>query len=225
MSIEINSFIDFFERQNVVRTYDKKQVIISQGDPFSKVFMVKSGMIKMYDLDSTGAERTITIFGRHSVFPIMLLLDPPPAEHIYFYEAFTNVDCYVAPLALVSDHLGQHPNVLVELNSSLVKAYLNQIGRVQNLEKSHTRERLQFVLYYLATALGTLDGKIASIDTALTQEDIARLAGVTRESVSIEINKAESRGLIRKDNHTTYIDLNLLDTTAMPAIFSSHNNT
>ncbi len=44
------------------------------------------------------------------------------------------------------------------------------------------------------------------------------MAGVTRESVSLEMNHAKARELMWKEGHSTYIDVSKLDTEAMPAV-------
>jgi CRP-like cAMP-binding protein len=101
----------------------------------------------------------------------------------------------------------------------LVRSYINLAGRIQNLEKSRVGERLEFLLFHLAVTLGYPDGEITRIDASITQEDIARLAGVTRESLSLEINQRDDRPYWRNSN-STYIDLGNIDSSYMPTVLN-----
>jgi CRP/FNR family transcriptional regulator len=221
MAAQAESLKNYFRSQNLVRVFNKGQVIISQGDEPYSVYLIKSGVVKLYSIDNAGFERTINIFSRDNAFPVTWLLKDLPSQHLYFYEAFTNVVCYQAPIEAARQYISRHTDLLLDLVDSLTKTQINLLGRIQNLEKSHVQERLEFVLYFLATRLGTFNGYVAAINAPITQEDIARLAGVTRESMSIEINKARNKGVMWKEQHVTFIDLQRLDLDDMPQIFAA----
>src|SRR5689334_626144 len=96
MAAEIPQLVQFFQTQNFVRRFTKGQRVCAQGEPFDYVYMINSGMIKVYDLDEHGSERTLSIVANSSVFPIIWLLESPPNEHLSYYEAFTDTSCYIA---------------------------------------------------------------------------------------------------------------------------------
>jgi CRP-like cAMP-binding protein len=219
MSLQIPELVDFFKQINFVRVYPKGQVICEQDQPSEFVYMVTEGIVKAYDLDAVGTERTITNFAEKNIFPVTWLLHSPPKKYLYFYEAFTNAKCYVAEAADLRNFIHEHPQLSMTVSDALAKNYINSIGRLQSLEKSHINERLAYVLYFLASKLGTKDGDIVRINAVITQEDIARLAGVTRESMSHEINRVRSKKIIWRRRHSTYIDMNRIDSELIPKIF------
>lgn len=221
MAAEIPQLVQFFQAQNFVRRYAKGTLICAQGEPFDYVFMINSGMVKIYDLDEHGSERTISIVASQNVFPLTWLLEEPPPAHVYYYEAFADTSCYIAGKDELHTFVNAHPDVLRGALDALAKAYMNLAARIRNLERSHVHERLEFVLYMLATGLGTFNGDddVAGIDTIITQEDISRLAGVTRESISLEINSAQSRRLLWKDGRRTYIDVSKMDSSELPIFY------
>ncbi|HUD11769.1 MAG TPA: Crp/Fnr family transcriptional regulator, partial [Candidatus Saccharimonadia bacterium] len=137
-----------------------------------------------------------------------------------YYEAFTDTEAYALSYEIVRKFLHDHPDMLLVVSDLLTKAYVNSIGQVENLEKSHIHERLEYVLYTLAARLGTNAGSVARIDALITQEDLARLAGVTRESMSLEMNRHRSRGLMWKKGNSTYIDVGRLDVASMPKFYA-----
>lgn len=218
MSAEIPQLTGFFQARNVIRAFDKGYLICSQDQPFESVFMVKSGMVKMFDLDQNGLERTISIFTRQNVFPLIWLLNEPPETHLYFYEAYTDTECYIAQKVDLSDFSRQNPLTLLDILDGLTKSYLNLAARLRNLERSQVKERLEFVLYVLAVDLGKFKGSVAEIETTITQDDISKLAGVTRESISLEMS--QSTDLIWKSGRRTYIDTSKIDSSDLPAILN-----
>jgi CRP-like cAMP-binding protein len=220
MAAEIPQLVEFFQEQNFVRQFTKGQLICAQGEAFEYVYMINAGMVKIYDLDENGSERTLSIVAQHNVFPLVWLLAVPPAGHLYYYEAFTDTSCYIAERDALYGFAGDNPAIMRGVTDALAKAYLNLAARIRNLERSHVHERLEFVLYVLAAGLGTFgDDDVAGIDTVITQEDISRLAGVTRESISLEINSAQSRRLLWKDGRRTYIDVSKMENQDMPTFY------
>jgi CRP-like cAMP-binding protein len=181
--------------------------------------MIDSGMVKIYDIDDDGDERTITMFARNHIFPIIWLLKARPDYHLYFYEAFTDVLFYVLPVERAQVFVSEQPDILAGLLDNVTKGYINYIGRVQNLEKSQIRERLEFVLYWLAMRLGAQERDlVVRIDAPITQQDLARLAGVSRESMSHAVTAVKPK-LFWRVGTCTYIDLSKLDTAAMPKVY------
>ena len=218
MSVSGKAIYDFFISQGYIHAYPRGHVICFQGDKFNQVFMVMSGIVKFYDIDGAGSERTISFFANPDVFPVIWLLSEPPPGQLYYYEAVADTTCLIAPASEARAFIAANPGALLMILDSLTQAYINLIGRVQNLERSHLGEKLAFVLYWLAQRIGTIDGQVARIDAIITQEDIARLAGVTRESMSLAINKMGSDVLWR-EKHSTYINLSKLSLNSMPAIY------
>src|SRR4051812_7925310 len=129
MSIAVAELERHFRRQGAYHTYGKGQIICAQSAPFVNVYMIDSGMVKIYDIDETGAERTITVFARGNTFPIIWLLQDLPGAHMYFYEAFTNVASYTMPALEARTFVAKHPDILVMLLDTVTKGYLNFIGR------------------------------------------------------------------------------------------------
>jgi CRP/FNR family cyclic AMP-dependent transcriptional regulator len=230
MAAPIPQLVRFFQTQNFLRRFDKGQLICSQGEPFDYVYMINAGMVKIYDLDNQGSERTLSIVSHNNIFPLIWLLEAPPKNHLYYYEAFADTSCYLATRDDLWSFINEHSDALLGVMDALTKAYMNLAARIRNLERSHVHERLDFVLFMLATALGTFgdEGDVANIDTIITQEDISRLAGVTRESISLEINSAQSRRMLWKDGRSTYIDVGKMDSRDLPIFYErrpgSHKN-
>jgi CRP-like cAMP-binding protein len=210
---------EFIKSKKTIREYQKGDVICSQGEESTLVYLLVSGYVKIYDIDEEGNERSISVFKQGSIFPITWLLSDMPKQYLYYYEALARTTCYVAEASAIYEFVRKRPTILISLVDHLVRSYINLAGRIQNLEKSRVGERLEFLLFHLAVTLGYPDGEITRIDASITQEDIARLAGVTRESLSLEINQRDDRPYWRNSN-STYIDLGNIDSSYMPTVLN-----
>jgi CRP-like cAMP-binding protein len=182
-------------------------------------------MVKVYDIGPNGDERTLNIVSQGHIFPIIGLLAKPPTNHLYYYEAFTELYCYIVPAKRFIDYMHAHPELAARLLDLVIKSYVNFIGRVQNLEKSQIHERLEFILYWLANGLGAeRRGSVVRIDAKITQQDMAGLTGVTRESMSHALNQPNVKQIFWRNGSRTYINLEFINTDILPRVFNIHDD-
>lgn len=215
---------DFFRESGTHRHYPKGQVLYWPEERLQSVTFIESGLVKIYDADSYGNERTVSIFGKHSVIPISWLLKEQQ-EVLFHYQTMSEVEGYTASREKLLRFIAKRPDVMLSLLNSVTKAYINQDARVFGLQKNNIRERLEFVLYYLARRLGTGPDTAVHIPGFITQQDLANLTGVTRESISRELNNITATGLIWKDDNDTYIDISKLKATNFPKVFRISDET
>ncbi|HEY6736706.1 MAG TPA: Crp/Fnr family transcriptional regulator [Candidatus Saccharimonadia bacterium] len=191
--------------------YQKRDVIIDPTEQLRRVYLVESGYVKTYDIDEAGNERTINIFQAGAVFPVVWLMAELPATPFFYYEALTSVRCALVDAWTLRQYAFSRPDVMRSLVDALVRSNINMAMRVFNLENSRVGERLDFVLLQLATRLGVMRGGVARLDVPITQEEIARLAGVTRESMSLELSRRSKHRPYWREGHATYIDYHNLN--------------
>jgi CRP-like cAMP-binding protein len=140
---------------------------------------------------------------------------------MYFYQAVTDVELYIADVEIVRDLVRNNALLSWRFVDILSKSYINAVSRLQNLQKTKVEEKVDFIIYYLAIILGKEVGENKfEIDSIFTHQEIADLAGLTRESVSRQLHKTKYKNIIRKENNKIYIDLNTLNRESMPVIFS-----
>jgi CRP/FNR family transcriptional regulator, cyclic AMP receptor protein len=211
MAVEIPELTKYFVSKNTIH-FSRGELICVQDDIFDRVYMVGTGIVKSYDIDDTGTERTLSIFAASCIFPLFWLMRPPPERQLYYYEAFTDVTCYFMDKKEATGFMEDHPEILGGVVDALAKAYTHYADRIRSLERSRIQERLEYVLLMLAMSLGNLQGDVADIDASITQEDISKLAGVTRESISLAMNEIGFKRLFWKNGRKTYIDVGKLRT-------------
>ena len=96
------------------------------------------------------------------------------------------------------------PKVIFELMSELLADYAETLNRMEHLVLSDAYRRVISVLLYIAKHFGETSDKGVIVHHRFTQQDIATLVGVARETASNEMVKLEKKGLIK------YIDRSIL---------------
>ena len=214
----IKLLVDYFSQDGLVARYNKGALLYTPGDPLRKTMMIRSGLVKIFDTDSYGNEHTVSIFGPNNIIPLVWLIQRRQDVN-FFYQAISDTEVYAVDTKNILAFIREQPDILMFLLSTLTKAYLNQDARIFSLQRANTRERLDFVLYYLAQRLGSISGSIAKLPGLLTHAELANLMGVTRESVSRELGRATASGLLWKDDAFTYIDLSKIKNKNLPPVF------
>jgi CRP-like cAMP-binding protein len=109
-----------------------------------------------------------------------------------------------------------------QLLDVLTKSYINSTARIRTLQRSNVTEKIDFILYYIAQLYGNdvFNGGVVEINAPITHQEIADLAGLTRESISRQMSKPKYQQILQTRNGKTYIDLSGLDVQSMPKVYA-----
>lgn len=219
----VSSLTEFYLKENRRHKFPKGSMVVTKGDSLERTYYVDEGIIKVYVIDAYGDTRTLALFGKGSVFPVSWLLKEMPENGaVYYYEALTEVTLYVASRQKVRDFMASRPDLAMGLLDIMGNIYVNILARVQMLQRSNVAERVEFILYYLAKVLGDIspDGKTAILPFNLTHQVAAELAGLSRETVTHQLNRTNFMAMISKNPGTTTIHLDKIAADRMPLVYS-----
>ncbi len=189
-----------FYKQFAVRSYKKGEMLIRADDDPQGIFCLTSGYVRQYTISKTGLELTLHILKPISYFPMVWAINGTP--NVYFFEALTPVEVGRAPRDQVVSFIKDKPTIIFELMSELVEDYAETLTRVEHLVFSDAYRRVISILIYIAKHFGVEKNGSVVIDHRFTQQDIATLVGVARETASIELVKLEKKGLIEYVDHS-----------------------
>ncbi len=105
-------------------------------------------------------------------------------------------------MSFCSNLLLPEPVVIFALMSELLEQYAEVLTRVEHLVFSDAYRRVISVLLYLAKQFGEEKDGGVIVNHRFTQQDIATLVGVARETASNEIIKLEKKGLVEYIDHS-----------------------
>lgn len=183
--------------QLVERRFTSGRTIFTRGEPGSHLFVIAQGQVRLGLTSAQGREALIALLGVGDVFGELALLDDGPRS----MDATAAGDCLLLALdrrAFVA-LLDAAPEVRWQLFRLLCKRLREADDRLEHTLFLPLAGRLARLLVTLA------DGGGGSRVAALSQADLGRLIGASREKVSIQLNSWRAAGLLHRDGRALVI--------------------
>lgn len=184
-------------RESRVKRIPKAQIILYEGDTPSEVFVIKSGVVKLYDIDDQGNEKILHIVKTPAVVPFAFFAGGERAIY-WFYAALTDCELYVlSQERLVQAMLADGELALFLINSFTTDVH-ELLVRLGSLEKTNTRDKIIASLAFLSVhhADRRRNGwRRVSFPT--NHQLLADISGITRESASVVMKELQDEKIIR----------------------------
>lgn len=193
-----------FYKQFKIRNYKKGEMLIRADDDPQGIFCLTKEYVRQYTISKTGFELTIHILRPISYFPMVWAVNGTP--NVYYFEALTPVEVGRAPRDEVVNFIKDKPTITFELLSELIEDYAESLTRIEHLVFSDAYRRVISVLLYIIKHFGEKNTKGVIVKHRFTQQDIATLVGVARETASNEMVKLEKKGLVKYVDHAMLFD-------------------
>jgi CRP/FNR family transcriptional regulator len=202
--------VSFLEKYPT-RTFQKGEIIVFQGEAPRYSFVVKSGVVKSYNLSAHGDEKPIEFVSTLGLFPAPWVFHKAPSAFFYF-EAFTECILYCVPREEYLDFVKNDATQLFTVLEDYMTQHIGSTMRFNALQHSRASDKLLYTLHYLTLTHGRIIGpNVTEIMLNLTHQDFANLTGLTRETTATELNKLKTKGVISYGKHTLYrVKLNKL---------------
>ena len=182
-----------------LKQYSKGETILNAEEEPAGVYYLLSGFVRFYSLSPDGKELTLNIFKPGSFFPMTWAL--AGKQNVYFFEAMTGAGVHIAPKKKFQEFIGNEPDLLFGFNQRLLRGVNGLLTRMEYLLFGNASQKVISTLVLMAKRFGTHEsGSQVQIQIPLTHQAIADLAGLTRESTSLEMKKLEREGLIISKN-------------------------
>jgi len=197
---DIDEISDSIEMSN----YPKGRIIYQPDDPGDILFILKRGRVRIYRLSAEGKELTLTELGAGTIFGEMSLF----GQTMYGSFAEAIEDCVICVIDKVraTQMLEEKPAISLRLAEILGRRLLSAENKLENLALRDVPKRLASLLVEL---FGSIDG--SSKAYRYTHEDLAKMIGTSRESVTLAISEFKNKGWISiSDHHITLTDIQAL---------------
>lgn len=185
----------FFTQFNSVHKFKKSKLILWPEVQPSGVFYVKSGFVRQYLISNDGKEFTVNILKPETYFPMIWALNS--ITNIYFYESLTETTLIKAPKNEVIKQLENHPDLLYDLTKRILSGLDGVTKMMNTLITGNAYQQIASVILVLAKRFGKpTNKKEIIVDIPLTHRLIGTLAGLSRESTSLELEKLTKNKII-----------------------------
>ena len=187
----------------VPRVYKKGQMILLEESMGETFFIITQGAVKVTRLSADGREVILAILGESDFFGEMSLLDGEGRSA----NIVANEDAKVLTLSRNDflDCLESYPKIAIALLEELATRLRKSDQQIESLSLSDSEHRIGITLIRLAAELGTIKQGHVTIKNLPYQQDIANMAGTSRETVSRTLKLLEEKKLVRRENRNLTI--------------------
>jgi CRP/FNR family transcriptional regulator len=194
--------LQFLAERAVPRDYAKGELVFSEGDPCTGLFVIESGHLRIFKSSPSGREQILTLEGPGSSVAELPLFDGGtyPASssaadkaRVYF---ISRPDFH--SLCLV------HPQVPLKVLKVVGARLRKLVGIIEELSFTTVRSRLISVLVRLAQS-GKKTAAGIEIQLPASNQELASEIGTVRELVSRNLSRLQAEELIRMDAKTVVI--------------------
>ncbi|PVU82557.1 Crp/Fnr family transcriptional regulator [Cellulomonas sp. WB94] len=184
-------------------SFARGDVLFHEGDPGDRLFVIRSGKIKLGRRSSDGRENLLSIQGPGEMFGELSLFDPGPRTA----TATVVADAELVELAHVElvAWLEQHPTVAKHLLKALAHRLRRTNEALADLVFSDVPGRVAKALLDLATRFGEPTDEGVRVAHDLTQEELAQLVGASRETVNKALADFAARGWVRREGRAVVL--------------------
>ena len=176
-------------------SYRKGEYVIQAEEEPAGIFYLKKGFVKMNSIFENGSELTLNIFKPGSFFPMTWALGE--TNNTYFYQAMIDTQVLKAPKEKVLEFVKNNTDIFYDLVKRILVGFDGLLHNTQHLLYGNSESRVASAILIGAKRFGKVykNGNV-EIKLPLTHQDIAGLAGITRETTTLALKKLRKKGII-----------------------------
>ena len=179
---------------SVSRRYEAGQVVFREGDGGDTCYIVRSGLARAVRQHSDGRSITLSHFGAGDIFGELAMFDEEPRSATV--DAIEEIEVVAIPGREMQRLMGEHPGIAVKLIAALAQRLRATNERLARQSFQTVQSRVAAVLAQMVEAARSGNEGESDVVIALTQADLAKLAGSSRESASRFLATLERSGVI-----------------------------
>ena len=185
------------------KTYEKDQHILHQEQSGDNFFVIETGSVKVTRLAEDGREAVLAFLREGDFFGELAILDGETRSA----NVITLTECKIQTINRREflDLLDHHPSVATALLMELALRLRKTDMHLEYLTLSDAEGKIASILIGLAEENGTYKMGDVTLGNMPMQQDIANMAGTTRETVSRMMKKLEEKHWLTRDGQKVII--------------------
>ena len=187
----------------VARSYGKEKMILIEESAGETFFLISEGTVKITRMSDDGREVILAILGEGDFFGEMALLDGEGRSANVV--ALEDAEVLTLQRSDFLDILERFPKIAIHLLKELTTRIRHSDQQIESLSLSGAEQRIALVLIRLAEEMGQIKEGTVTIEHIPYQQDIANMAGTSRETVSRVYKMLEDKNHIVREGKTLKI--------------------
>ena len=179
------------------RRFPRGQTVFHKDEPGETLFIIDRGSVRIYLPSPQGADLTLAVLGPGDFFGDLALLDGGPRSASAV--ALEDTDTLALDRADFTALLRSRPQSAMAVLAAIARRLRETDEMAADLAFLDVAGRLAKKLLELAASQGVRRADGLLLDLAVTQEGLANMLGVTRESVNRQLSVFRREGIIASD--------------------------
>ena len=185
-------------------SFPRAHKVFSEGELGDRLYIITAGTVKVGCSSPDGRESLLTLLGPSDIFGELAIFDPGPRTSTV--TTLTEMHGMTMDRHALRNWIADRPEIAEQLLRVLARRLRRTNNTLCDLIFTDVPGRVAKQLLDLARRFGTSDGTGLRVDHGLTQEEIAQLAGSSRETTNKALADFSQRGWITQRSKTIVIN-------------------
>ncbi len=179
------------------KRFEKESVILLEEDAGSAFFVIIKGKVKVSKSGTDEKEVIFSILAESDFFGEMALLDGQNRSASVI--ATEETELFIIQRTDFLNLLKEHSEISIALLQELTKRLRAADAKIKSLSLKDAEGKVATVILQLADDIGKIKQGIVELDKLPLQQDLANMAGTSRETISRTLHTFAKKGLIELD--------------------------
>ena len=180
--------------RSVLRRFHANQLIFSRGDPGDGLYVILEGRVGVRTISLDGKEVILNILEGGEILGEIAVIDGK--ERTAGAGAMEKTDLLYIERDAFMEFLGRHPTLSLKVLEIVCGRLRWTSSIIEDAYFRDVRSRLARRLLNLAKNYGLSSEQGISLRIRLSQDELGRMLGVTRESISKEMGVLQRQGIV-----------------------------
>jgi CRP-like cAMP-binding protein len=172
----------------------KDTVVLLEEDAGTALFIIVEGKVKVSRTSADGREVILSILSDSDFFGEMAILDGQARSATV--TAIEDTELFIIQRNQFLDLLQAHPEIAISLLQELTGRLRQADIKIKALSLKDAEGKVATVILQLADDLGKIKNGVVEIDKLPLQQDLANMAGTSRETISRTLHAFAKKELI-----------------------------
>jgi CRP/FNR family transcriptional regulator, cyclic AMP receptor protein len=188
----------------VRKKYKKGSIILLEEETGAALFVIVSGKVKIVRMDDDGREVILSILGESDFFGEMAILDG--LTRSASVVATTKSELFMIHRRDFLKLMNDYPMVAIALLRELTGRLRKADAQIKSLSLKDAAGRVANVILQLADEIGMFRKGRVEIDELPLQQDLANMAGTSRETISRMVHRFIKKGYLQMQGNKLIIN-------------------
>jgi CRP/FNR family transcriptional regulator, cyclic AMP receptor protein len=182
------------------RHFRRGELLFSEGEQCSGLFLVASGKIRIFKLSPAGREQVLAVEGPGSSFAELPVFDG--GNYPASASALEDAEVLFISRKDFQNYCREHPEVTLKVLAVVGSRLRRLVGIIEDLSFTTVRQRLISVLLRLIQESGSETKNGIRVELTKSHQDLAAELGTVRELVSRNLSRLQAEGFLDVDGRT-----------------------